>query len=169
MIALKQPRAIHKLTCFSLETIAIPIGIGQSIYSTSTLVIAPFCVHARRGRYRAPLLVFSFPSLSLFLWPKFLFLSLQTFWWPLFQLPKPQLMAWVALASVHSVCRLQSCFMACVAVWTSFWRVPPFAPVSMWFIALETVSLAYAVSEFAFMALKLVFNSFCGLFRIFMQ
>ena len=51
MIAPKQPRVIHKLTRFSPETIVVPIVIGQSIYSTSTLVIALFCVHAPRGRY----------------------------------------------------------------------------------------------------------------------
>ena len=33
MIAPKWPRAIHKLARFSLETIVIPMGIGQSIYS----------------------------------------------------------------------------------------------------------------------------------------
>ena len=32
------------------------MGIEQSIYSTSTLVIALLCVHAPRGRYRAPFL-----------------------------------------------------------------------------------------------------------------
>ena len=32
------------------------MGIGQSIYSISTLVVALFCVHAPRGHYRAPLL-----------------------------------------------------------------------------------------------------------------
>ena len=31
------------------------MGIGQSIYSISTLVIDLFCVHAPRGHYRAPL------------------------------------------------------------------------------------------------------------------
>ena len=36
------------------------MGIGQSIYSTSTLVIALFCVHALRGRYRAPCFVVFF-------------------------------------------------------------------------------------------------------------
>ena len=34
----------------------VPMGIGQSIYSISTLVIALFCVHAPRGHYRATLL-----------------------------------------------------------------------------------------------------------------
>ena len=57
MIAPERPRVIHKLARFSLETIIIPMGIGQSIYSTSTLVIALFCVHAPRGRYRAPFFV----------------------------------------------------------------------------------------------------------------
>ena len=57
MIAPKWPRAIHKLARFSLETIVIPMGIGQSIYSSSTLVIALFSVHAPRGRYRAPFFV----------------------------------------------------------------------------------------------------------------
>ena len=36
------------------------MGIGQSIYSISTLVIALFCVHAPRGRYRAPFFVVVF-------------------------------------------------------------------------------------------------------------
>ena len=33
------------------------MGIGQSIYSISTLVIALFCAHTPRGRYRTPFLV----------------------------------------------------------------------------------------------------------------
>ena len=57
MIGPKWPRAIHKLARFSLETIVIPMRIGQSIYSSSTLVIALFCVHSSRGRYRAPFFV----------------------------------------------------------------------------------------------------------------
>ena len=32
------------------------MGIGHSIYSISTLLIAQFCVHAPRGRYKAPVL-----------------------------------------------------------------------------------------------------------------
>ena len=36
------------------------MGIEQSIYSTSTLVIALLCVHAPRGRYRAPLFCLRF-------------------------------------------------------------------------------------------------------------
>ena len=57
MIGPKWPRAIHKLARFSLETIVIPMRIGQSIYSSSTFVIALFCVHSSRGRYRAPFFV----------------------------------------------------------------------------------------------------------------
>ena len=42
------------------------MGIGQSIYSISTLVIALFCVHAPTGRYRAPFFVlFSVIKISL--------------------------------------------------------------------------------------------------------
>ena len=36
------------------------MGIGQSIYFISTLVIALFCVHAPRGRYRTPFFVVVF-------------------------------------------------------------------------------------------------------------
>ena len=45
------------------------MNIGHSIYSISTLLIALFCVHAPRGRYRAPffVVVSTFPLLSLFL------------------------------------------------------------------------------------------------------
>ena len=36
------------------------MGIGQSIYSISTLVITLFCVHAPRGRYTTPFFVVVF-------------------------------------------------------------------------------------------------------------
>ena len=40
------------------------MGIGHSIYLISTLLIALFCVHAPRGRYRAPFFLSHPPPLS---------------------------------------------------------------------------------------------------------
>ena len=60
MIAPKGPRAMRKLTRFFSRDHRNTHGIGQSIYSISTLVIALFCVHAPSGRYRTPFFVVVF-------------------------------------------------------------------------------------------------------------
>ena len=108
MIAPEWPRAIHKLARFSLDTIVIPMGIGQSIYSTSTLVIALFCVHApaEEGSW----------FLSLY-FGCFLLAS-----WSTFE------MCGVSRLCFHGVCHLTSLLS---------WRVSPCRFVFMAFVALK--------------------------------
>ena len=55
---------LHKLRTYPLETIVIPIGSEQSIYTPSALQIVLLSVHVPRGKFRVPFCPYSHVSVT---------------------------------------------------------------------------------------------------------
>ena len=93
VIAPKGPRAMHKLTRFFSRDHRNTHGYWAKYLFDLHTCNRPVLRSCPERSLQSPLFLLSFstfPSLRLFLWPKFLFLSFQTFWWPFLRLPNSQ-------------------------------------------------------------------------------